>query len=295
MDSLPRKVLVTGANGQLAGSLLAAAPSGVTCVPLGRLQLDITDRVAVRAAFELHRPEAVINGAAYNLVDKAEGEGARAALEINALGVTILAQVAREFEARLVHFSTDFVFDGRADRPYRESDATGPLGVYAASKLCGENIALAADGRNLAIRVSRLFGPVNSSGAGSAQKPSGNFPQLMLRLGRERGMVRVVDDQVGSPSYTPDLARGTWELLQVGARGLFHLSNAGEVDFASYAEEIFRLGGVAAKVERISSREYNAPALRPAYSTLSNEKAHGVGVKPLRAWQDALRDYLSQD
>ena len=294
MASLPHKVLVTGANGQLAGSLIAAAPAGVVCVPLDRLQLDITDKDAVRAAFELHRPDAVINGAAYNLVDKAEGEGARAALEINALGVTTLAQVAREFEARLVHFSTDFVFDGHLDRPYRETDATGPLGVYAASKLCGENMALAADERNLAIRVSRLFGPVNTGGAGSAQKPSGNFPQLMLRLGRERGLVRVVEDQIGSPSYTPDLARGTWELLELGASGLFHLSNGGEVDFASYAEEVFRIGGVAAKVERIPSAQYNAPAKRPLYSTLSNDKAHAVGVKPLRTWDEALREYLSQ-
>lgn len=291
--ALPRKVVIVGARGQLAGAILRAAPPEVTCVPLERGELDIADESAVLEALRAHEPEAVVNGAAYNLVDKAETEGAKAALEINALGVANLSKASRALGARLVHFSTDFVFDGHKRTPYVETDATGPLGIYASSKLCGENIALASSEKNLAIRVCRLFGPVPTGGAGSAQKPSGNFPLLMLRLAEERGRVRVVNDQVGSPSYTPDLARGTWELLANDAGGLFHLSNAGEVDFAAYAEEIFRQAGVECPVDKTSTAEYGAPAARPLYSTLSNEKAHAAGVIPLRPWQDALREFLA--
>lgn len=291
--SLPRKVLVTGARGQLAGSIMRFAPAAVECIPLERTELDITDAADVRRVLETYRPDAVINGAAYNLVDKAEGEGAKPALDINALGVANLAAACREFDAQLVHFSTDFVFDGHKTTPYVETDATGPLGVYAASKLCGENIAIAASPRNFAIRVCRLFGPVVAGGAGSAQKPSGNFVSLMLRLARERGKVRVVNDQVGTPSYTPDLARGTWELLEKAEGGLFHLSNAGEIDFAAYAEEIFRQAGVECPVEKVSTEEYGAPAKRPKYSTLSNEKAHAAGMTPLRDWREALAEYLT--
>jgi dTDP-4-dehydrorhamnose reductase len=115
----------------------------------------------------------------------------------------------------------------------------------------------------------------------------------MLKLGRERGRVRVVNDQIGSPTYTPDLARATWELTRKAPGGLFHLSNAGEVSFADYAQEIFELAGVACEIERVSSAEYGAPAKRPLYSTLSNAKAHGVGVTPLRHWREALGEFLS--
>ena len=204
-----------------------------------------------------------------------------------------LALVCRELEIPLIHFSSDFVFDGRKATPYRETDATHPLSVYGASKLCGENIALSASPRNLAIRVCRLFGPTVEDGSGSARKPGGNFPLLMLRLARERGKVRIVDDQIGSPSYTPDLARAVWQLVQNNASGLFHLSNAGEVSFADYAQTIFEIAGVNCSIERVSSEEYGAPAARPAYSTLSNERAIAAGVTPLRPWRAALEEFLS--
>ncbi|RYG68640.1 NAD(P)-dependent oxidoreductase, partial [bacterium] len=200
----------------------------------------------------------------------------------------VLAAACREVGAPLVHFSTDFVLDGHSDKPYAEDDKTGPLGVYGASKLCGENVVLAASPRNFAIRVCRLFGPIG----GPTQKPAGNFPLLMLKLARERGKVRVVDDQVGSPSYTPDLARGVWELLQKAEGGLFHLSNEGEVSFADYAQEIFDVAGVECEIERISTAAYGAPAPRPLYSTLSNAKAHAAGMTPLRHYREALVEFL---
>jgi dTDP-4-dehydrorhamnose reductase len=289
-----RRVLITGSNGQLARALMLAAPSGTECIGLMRSDLDITDGAAVDAAIARVRPDGVFNGAAYNLVDNAEAEGARDALEINAWGVACLSQACRGADIPLVHFSTDFVFDGDKRTPYREDDAARPLSVYGASKLAGENIALAASPRNFVIRVCRLFGPSTAENAGSSKKPSGNFPLLMLRLGRERGSVRVVNDQVGTPSYTPDLAPATWTLLQRADGGLFQLSNAGEISFADYAREIFRLAEIHCEVVGVSSDEYGARARRPKHSTLSNEKAHAAGVAPLRHWHDALAEFVAR-
>ena len=293
-----RKVLVVGANGQLAQSLVAAASPYLEIVSLTRADLNIADEDAVFSALEKIRPDLVFNGAAYNLVDKAETEGARDAIQINALGVANLARACRAIGstpntgAALVHFSTDYVFDGAKKSPYDESDATHPLGIYAASKLAGENIALASSPKNFAIRVCRLFGPTRDDGAGSSKKPSGNFPLLMLRLARECGKVRVVNDQIGTPTYTPDLARAVWQLVENSDGGLFHLSNAGEVAFADYARAIFEIANVECEVEGISSAEYGAAAPRPGYSTLDNSKAHAAGAIPLRHWRKALREFL---
>lgn len=290
---LPRKVLVLGARGQLAGAIARAAPLSVEVVPLERAELDVCDDASIRAALERHRPDLVWNGAAYNAVDKAQlSEGARDAIQINALAPALLALACRDFETQLVHFSTDFVFDGRKSSPYVEDDATNPLSIYGASKLGGERAVLSASPHHIVVRVERLFGPVVENGSGSAAKPGGNFPLLMLRLGKERGRVRVVDDQIGTPTFTPDLARALWQLVQRSDGGLFQLSNAGETSFADYAERVFGLANVACPVERVSSEEYGAPAARPAYSTMSNGKAHSVGVEPLRAWDAALDEFL---
>ena len=287
------RALIVGGQGALANALALAAPAAVELRRASRTDLDICDGAAVRAYLQSARPDVVLNGAAYNAVDRAQNEGAADAIAINATGVAALATACRELEIPLVHFSSDFVFDGHKTTPYTETDATGPLSIYGASKLCGENIALTTSPRNLAIRVCRLFGPTLEDGSGSARKPGGNFPLLMLRLARERGAVKIVDDQIGSPSYTPDLARGVWQLLENGASGLFQLSNAGEVSFADYAAEIFQIAGVDCAIERISSAEYNAPAARPLYSTLSNDKATNAGVTPLRHWREALREFLA--
>ena len=288
------RAVIAGGQGALARALAHAAPENIECLGASRADLDICDAAAVRAYLQGARPDVVFNGAAFNAVDRAQTEGAADAIAINASGVAALAMACRDLEIPLVHFSSDFVFDGCKSTPYTEFDATGPLSIYGASKLCGENIALTTAPRNLAIRVCRLFGPTTEDGSGSARKPGGNFPLLMLRLARERGQVKVVDDQIGSPSYTPDVARGVWQLLENGATGLFHLSNAGEVSFADYAAEIFQIAGVDCAIERISSADYAAPAARPLYSTLSNGKATAAGVTPLRHWRAALREFLAE-
>lgn len=289
-----KRALIVGGNGQLAQSLAHAAPSGTECVLLTRNELDITDEAAVYRVIETIQPDCVLNGAAYNLVDKAETDGAKDAIQINTLGVANLARACRDASVPLVHFSTDFVFDGTKRAPYVEEDATGPQGIYAASKLAGENIALATSEKNYAIRVCRLFGPSHSDGAGSSKKPSGNFPLLMLRLASERESVKVVNDQIGTPTYTPDLARAVWQLLEKSDGGLFHLSNAGEVGFDDYARAIFEIAGAQCEVISVSSQEYGAAARRPGYSVLGNAKAHHAGVEPLRDWKDALREFIKE-
>lgn len=288
------RVLLAGANGSLARALRNSAPEGAEVFPFTRAELDIAEPESVGAALEKVRPDVVVNGAAYNLVDKAENDGMADALRINALGVGVLAKACREIGAPLVHFSTDFVFDGRKATPYVEEDAPGPLGVYASSKLAGENIALAASPHNFAIRVCRLFGPAQSAANAVGSKPVGNFPLLMLNLAQTRPVVRVVNDQIGTPTYTPDLANATWQLLQNAEGGLFQLSNDGEVAFDEYAREIFRVAGVSCEVQSVSSEEYGAPARRPRYSTMSNQKAQNFGVSPLRDWRLALVEWMKQ-
>lgn len=277
-----KRVLITGANGQLARQLVATAPDGFECIGRAHIELDICDSASIAQAMEKVRPNLVINGAAYNSVDKAESEGIADALRINAHGVALLAKACRDAQVPLVHFSTDYVFDGAKRGPYDERDRTAPLGVYGASKLAGENIALAAHPRNWAIRVCRLFGPDSAA----------NFPCVMLKFARERGRVRVVNDQVGNPSYTPDVARAVWQLLRNSDGGLFQICNSGDVSFADYARAIFEAANVECEIESVSSEKYGAAARRPKYAAMSNAKAHGCGVVPLRSWRDALQEFL---
>lgn len=285
---MPSRVLIVGSEGQLARALAASAPDWAVCAGRSRRALDITDAGAIAEALREIQPAWVINGAAYNHVDRAENEGLEDALRVNALGVGRLAQACREAEIPLLHFSTDLVFDGEKRTSYTEDDCARPLGIYGASKLAGEHLVLAAHPRNLVVRVERLFGAETNPA-----KVSGNFPALMLRLARERGQVRVVSDQIGTPTYLPDLAAAVWALMRLSSGGLYQITNAGEVSFAEYAREIFRLAGVDCLVEAVTSEEYGAAARRPLYSVMSSEKAHRVGIAPLRHWAEALAEYLT--
>jgi dTDP-4-dehydrorhamnose reductase len=286
-------VLITGADGQLAQAIYAAAQADFLCVRRKRVELDITSREAIESTLTGLRPAMIINGAAYNAVDAAEDAGFEAAIRINTFGPGRLAIAAAKRGIPLVHFSTDLVFDGNKRTPYTEADLTRPLGNYGASKLAGENIVLAASPRNFVVRVCRLFGPTFSDQQGSPKKPYGNFPRLMLRLAKEKGSVTVVNDQIGTPTYTPDLASAIWQLTRNADGGLFQLTNAGEVSYSDYAKEIFRIAGVTCAVNAVSSSEYGAPARRPLYSVMDNSKAVGFGVREMRPWADALREFLS--
>ncbi len=287
---MPDQVLIVGAEGQLARALAASAPEWAACIGRNRRTLDITDAEATFDALWKIKPAWVINGAAYNNVDRAEGEGREEAMRVNTQGPSNLALVCRKAGIPLVHFSTDLVFDGQKRTPYTEDDPANPFSVYGASKLAGEQRVLSAD-RNLVIRVERLFGAETNIKTNPA-KVSGNFPALMRRLARERGQVRVVNDQIGTPTYLPDLAAAVWSLMRLSSGGLYHLANAGEVSFADYAREIFRLSGVDCPVEAVTSEEYGAIARRPLYSVMSCEKAYALGIDPLRQWSEALAEFL---
>jgi dTDP-4-dehydrorhamnose reductase len=276
------KALVTGAFGQLGRELVTllgveAAWSG------GREELDIARAEDVDALVGRVRPDVVFNAAAYNQVDRAESDPG-AAIEVNALGALVLARAARKVGAVLVHFSTDYVFDGRSPRPYREDDPPAPLGAYGVSKLAGER--LAARGEFLIVRTSGVFG------RGGSRQKGGSFVDRILARARSGQPLRVVSDQVFSPTYAPDLAGGVLELVRAGSRGLVHVTNSGACSWHAMAVEALSLSGLSVPVAPITAASLELPAARPAYSVLDNARAVSLGLTPLRSWQDALADSL---
>jgi dTDP-4-dehydrorhamnose reductase len=278
------KALVTGAFGQLGREIVAllgpeAAWSG------GRAELDVARPEGVDALVERVLPDVVFNCAAYNQVDRAESEPGLA-LEVNALGPLVLARAARKVGALLVHFSTDYVFDGCASRPYHEDDLPRPLGAYGVSKLAGEHLAASARGEWLVVRTSGVFG------RGGSKQKGGSFVDRILARARSGQPLRVVSDQVFSPSYAPDLARGALELVRAGARGLVHVTNAGSCSWHDMAVEALCVSGLDVPVEPIAAESLEQPAARPAYSVLDNGRAHSLGLSPLRPWKEALADSL---
>lgn len=282
------RILLTGATGQLGRELKRSLS------PLGELRacdrgtLDLADADAVRAALREFRPSLIVNAAAYTAVDKAETDTATATA-INATAPGLLAELARELDARLIHFSTDYVFDGSGERPWREDDATGPLGAYGASKLAGEQAITSSGARALILRTSWVFG---LHGA--------NFMKTMLRLAQQREQLGIVADQFGAPTWTRHLADATLALaLKPEAQGLYHLANADVTSWADYAEAIFAeampLGLITRTplVSHLTSAEFPTPAKRPANSRLDCSRIardHGIA---LPGWRTALADCLA--
>ncbi len=253
----------------------AATESGHEAIALAHDDLDVTDAAAARARLRGERPDVVVNCAAHTDVDGAEREP-EAALALNS--PEGLFRAAAETGAVLVQPSTDYVFDGSKRSPYVESDTPAPRSAYGRSKLAGER-ALARVGPNhLVVRTAWLYGT-----------GGGNFVATMLRLGAERDEVRVVDDQVGSPTYTPHLAGGILALIEARARGVHHLAAAGECSWFAFAQAIFARARVACEVLPTSSEEFARPAPRPAYSVLRSERP---GARALPHWSEGLSSYL---
>jgi dTDP-4-dehydrorhamnose reductase len=279
------RALVTGSAGQLGRELLAELGDEVAWAG-GRADLDVTDAAAVAALVARVRPDVVFNAAAYNKVDGAEEDPA-GAFRVNALGAGALAKAAREAGALVVHFSTDYVFDGSLSRPYREDDRPGPLSVYGASKLAGENLVAASGPEHLVVRTSGVLGR-----GGSAQK-GGSFVDRILARARSSQPLRVVGDQVFAPTLAGDLARAAVSLVRAGARGLVHVTNAGSCSWHELAVAALELADLEVPVERIASADLGAPARRPAYSVLDCSRALGLGLAPLRPWREGLAQCLS--
>jgi dTDP-4-dehydrorhamnose reductase len=248
-------------------------------------ELDITDERAVISFYEQERPQATINCAAWTNVDGAEANRDAAHL-VNADGAGNLARAAAHVGTPLLHISTDYVFDGTAprgadgqERPYVESDPTGPRSVYGETKLAGEQQVLAASGEHTVVRTAWLYGTDGP-----------NFVETMLRLAGEREAVQVVDDQIGSPTWSGHLAPAVVGLLERGVAGLVHLTGAGSVSWNGFAKEIFRQADVNCRVEAVSSAQMARPAPRPPFSVLGTERDD---VLPMGPWQDGLAGYLA--
>jgi dTDP-4-dehydrorhamnose reductase len=262
------------------------ADRGDELVNLVHADIDVTDRRRVDSVLGGIQPALVINTAAFHRVDDCESEPERA-FEVNALGVKYLSEACREVGATLMHFSTDYVFDGKASTPYREDDAVSPISAYGISKAAGEQyIRYLLPEDHILVRSSGLYGVAGASGKG------GNFVETMLRFAREREPIRVVSDQVSAPTCTLDLAASVLAIAAKGGRGTFHVTNAGQCSWFEFACEIFAQVGLSPDLAAITSSEFAAKALRPAYSVLSNGRLRQLGLEQPRPWQEALGDYL---
>lgn len=271
-------ILVIGANGMLGHDLMAVLEGDVRGVDLP--EIDITDLASVRKILLTLKPRVIINSAAYTDVDGCEAN-VEQAMAVNGEAVGLLALTAREIGAKLVQISTDYVFDGKKGSPYLENDPIGPLSIYGESKLAGElNAAMAP--QHLIIRTQWLYGIHGK-----------NFVETMIRLAGEKSELAVVDDQIGSPTFTGDLALAVKTLVEKGCSGIYHAANSGFCSWNDFARAIFEEEGLAVRVNSMTTKELNRPANRPLYSTLDCSKLErDSGFRP-QPWQDALREYLA--
>lgn len=281
-------VLVTGAGGQLATELVRTAPVHARVTALSAEELDITDSARVAAEIAARRPAIVINAAAYTAVDLAEREP-EIADRVNHQAVRVLAESCAAAGTRLVHVSTDYVFDGRGHRPYRPDDATNPLSVYGRSKRDGEIAALSASPDALVVRTAWLYAAHGR-----------NFMHTMIRLMREREEVRVVADQIGSPTTARGLARALWSLGARGASGIHHWTDAGVASWYDFAVAIREeaaaagLGTDRARVTPIRTEDYPTPAVRPAMGVLSKDMTWAALGGAGAHWRDGLRETIRE-
>lgn len=277
------KVMVTGATGQLGYDVCRVlSDRGIAHVGLGSKDCDIASAEAVRALFERVRPDALIHCAAYTKVDMAE-EDAERCWAVNVDGTRNLAAACRACGAKMIYISTDYVFPGDGEAYYRPEDAYAPAGNYGRTKLAGELAVQALLDRYFIVRISWVFG-ING----------GNFVKTMLRLAETHDTLRVVDDQIGSPTYTADLAPLICDMIATEKYGVYHATNEGVCSWADFAEAIFAAAGKQVQVQRVSTEEYGAKAPRPKNSRMSKEKLTEQGFRRLPPWQDALGRYLKE-
>lgn len=275
------KIAITGAAGQLGRDLLAELARQHDCQGLTRAEADVTDYAALARSLQRLRPELVIHCAAYTDVDGCERDPDRA-YRVNAIGAWNVAAAAHASGAAVALISTDFVFDGAKREPYTEFDATNPLGHYGASKRAGEQAAFAANPRTYVIRTQWLYSVHGR-----------NFPYAILGAAR-RGEVRVVADQIGAPTYSPDLARMIGQIIATPRCGIYHANNAGACSWYEFAQELYRLAGLdPALIQPILSSEYPSPTRRPSYSVLRRYALELMGLDDARPWQEAAREFIA--
>jgi dTDP-4-dehydrorhamnose reductase len=285
---MQQKVAIFGGGGQLGVELCREFERRHWVLQrFDRQSLDITDAARVEEAVGRANPSLVINAAAYNQVDIAEQEPL-AAFQANALAVRNLAMACRQLDCQLIHYSTDYVFDGTKGTPYVETDPPHPLGAYAVSKLGGELYAQAYLSNPLIIRTSGVFGP------GGMFTPRGNFVELMLRLANGKNPIRVVEDHLASPTYAPALAKRTADMVERGLGGVYHMGGGEAISWYNFAKLIFELAGVSPVLHATDERQHRTAARRPKFSALSNQKLEQAGITPMPSLREAVRNYMEE-
>ena len=279
------RVALIGARGQLGVDLLKTLGASYDVVPLTQDEVHVQDIDSVLACMRRHEPRVIVNCSAFHRVDDCETDVA-STLAVNVTGVRNLAVAARELDAALVSFSSDYVFDSSSRKPYTEEDLPCPKCVYGASKVAGEVMVAASWSKYFMIRTCGLYGY-----AGSREKKS-NFVELMINLARQGKPLRVVNDQVCTPTSTEELSRATANLLQTDAYGLYHLTAGGQCSWYEFASAIFELSGLNPDLTPVPTSEFPTRAKRPEYSVLDNQRYRGLGFGDLRPWREALQTYL---
>ena len=279
------KVLITGAGGMLGAEMAERfRQAGHTVIPTGRkpnlVSMDITDAQQVRTVFDEHRPQVVIHCAAMTNVDACERQPQQA-YRVNAFGTELIAAHCQRVGAICVAISTDYVFDGSKGSPYHEYDSPNPLSVYGRSKYAGEQAVRSLCPRHYIIRTAWLYGTHGKS-----------FPHFVLERVRAGESPSVIADQIGSPTFTADVAERLLQLLATDCFGTYHLTNAGPVSRYEFAQELLRLAGLPVNLTPLSLGEWQTPAPRPRYSALISWRLEWVGIPPLRSWREALAEFV---
>ncbi|HGP3673866.1 TPA: dTDP-4-dehydrorhamnose reductase [Bacillus pacificus] len=277
------KILVTGYNGQLGYDVVKRGEKqGLEMQGIGIEDLDITNEVAVYEFVDKVKPDAIIHCAAYTAVDKSEDDK-ELCWNVNVEGTKYLATAAKKLNAKFVYISTDYVFDGEGTHAFVETDAPNPVGYYGLTKYEGEKVVRSLIDKNFIVRISWVFG-INGN----------NFIKTMLRLGETRNELNVVGDQIGSPTYTYDLARLLVDMVVTEKYGTYHATNEGFCSWAEFAQEIFEIAGQDVKVNSITTEEYPTRAVRPKNSRMSKQKLIDNGFEPLQDWKKATKHYITQ-
>ena len=277
------KVVVTGAKGQLGQDFLSILPSDRYEVHgFGKEELDVTNLEQVKETISKIQQHIIIHTAAYTKVDQAEKEP-DLAFQINGIGSRNLAIAASEHKSKLIYFSTDYVFNGRTNQPYNESDSPDPECVYATTKLAGERFVSAFHHKFFIIRTSWVYGEKGS-----------NFVKSMIKASKERKTIEVVNDQIGCPTFTEDLVYAVMEIMETDKFGIYHISNSGSCSWYQFAEAIFTEAGIQADLRPCTTDKYPRLAGRPKYSVLNHTSLKQNGFQEMRHWRTALREFMKK-
>ena len=276
------KVLVTGVKGQLGYDVVKELERrGHQPIGVDREEMDLMNNEAIHTFIMTLKPEAIIHCAAYTAVDKAEEE-VEICYQVNAESTKVIAECAKELDIKLIYISTDYVFDGTKEGEYVETDTPNPINVYGASKLKGEQYVQSLLDKFYIVRISWVFG-INGN----------NFIKTMRRLGNERDELSIIQDQVGSPTYTADLAPLLVDMMETNKYGIYHATNEGTCSWYEFANEIFKQSGIEVKTNPIITSQYPTAAKRPMNSCMNKSKLKDVGFNVLPTWKDALKSYLN--